>query len=58
MKEDHRLVRWFPKQMYDRYDAVENLAYNIRVEDKLKTRIRIGRNDLELSTRNPKSKFW
>ena len=27
MKKDHRIVRWYPKQMYDRYRAVESVAY-------------------------------
>ena len=25
VKQDHRVVRWFPKQMYERYGAVESI---------------------------------
>ena len=35
VKQDHRLVRWFPKQMYDRYRAVESVAYEIRKSSQL-----------------------
>ena len=31
--------------MFDRYKAVQNLAYNIRKEEGLKTRVKIGLND-------------
>ena len=58
VKKDHRVVRWFPKQMYDRYRAVESMAYEIRKNLKQKTRVKIGRNDLELSTREIGSSFW
>ena len=30
VKQDHRIVRWYPRQMYDRYRAVESIAYDIR----------------------------
>ena len=26
VKQDHRVVRWYPRQMYDRYRAVESIA--------------------------------
>ena len=29
-KKDHRVIRWVPKQMYERFRAVESLAYNLR----------------------------
>ena len=57
-KKDHRVIRWIPKQMYDRFRAVESLAYNLRQEAGLKTRVKIGRDDLVLSTRDPKSSIW
>ena len=49
---------WIPKQMYGRYRAVEELAYNIRKEEGLKTRVKIGRSDFLLSTRNPNTSIW
>lgn len=57
-KKECRVIRWIPKQMYDRFRAVESLAYNLRQEAGLKTRVKIGRDDLVLSTRDPKSSIW
>jgi hypothetical protein len=58
VKPDHRLVRWFPKQMYERYRAVESVAYEIRKSSQHKTRVKIGRNDIELSIRESGSTAW
>ena len=58
VKSDHRVVRWYPKQMYERYRAVESIAYDIRKTMKHKTRVKIGRSDIELSTRENGNTFW
>jgi hypothetical protein len=58
VKQDHRLVRWFPKQMFDRYRAVESVAYEIRKNLKHKTRVKIGKSDIELSTRETGCTVW
>ena len=58
VKRDHRVIRWIPKQMYARFRAVESLAYSFRQEEGLKTRVKIGRSDLMLSTRHPQSSIW
>ena len=58
VKQDHRVVRWYPRQMYDRYRAVESIAYEIRKKLKHKTRVKIGRKDIELSTRETGSTVW
>lgn len=58
IKKDHRVIRWIPKQMYERYRAVEGLAYKLRQEQGLKTRVKIGVTDLVLSTRDPKLTVW
>ena len=58
MKKDHRIVRWYPKQMYDRYRAVETIAYHLRKSMQHKTRVRIGLDDIELSSRESGSTFW
>ena len=55
VKKDHRVINWIPKQMYDRFRAVESLAYTIRKEEGLKTRVKIGRTDFTLLTRDPSS---
>ena len=58
VKQDHRVLRWYPRQMYDRYRAVESMAYDIRKNLKQKTRVKIGRDDIELSTREADSTVW
>ena len=54
----HRVLRWFPKEMYARYRAVESIAYDIRKTLNKKTRVKLGRNDIELSVRELGSKYW
>ena len=44
VKKDHRVVRWYPKQMYERYRAVEAIAYEIRRTKNIKTRVKIGKD--------------
>ena len=57
-KKDHRVIHWIPKQMYARFRAVESLAYTIRKEEGLKTRVKIGKTDFLLLTRDPSSPVW
>ena len=58
VKKDHRVVRWYPKQMYERYRAVEAIAYNMRKNQNLKTRVKVGSRDIELSTREEGCSYW
>jgi hypothetical protein len=58
VKEDHRVVRWCPKKMYERYSAVETIAFEIRKSVQHKTRVKFGRDDIELSTRDPNTTVW
>ena len=58
VKPDHRVVRWYSRQMYDRYRAVESIAYDLRKRLHQKTRVKIGRDDIELYTKEPSSSFW
>ena len=57
-KPDHRATQWIPKQMYERFRGVESWAYNIRKEQGLKTRVRIGKSDFVLKTRSKNSQVW
>ena len=59
-KRDHRVIHWFPRQMKERREAVEKIAYDIRVAgttSKVRTRVRVGREDLELCTKLPGGKW-
>ena len=58
VKQDHRVLRWFPKEMYERYRAVESIAYDIRKTSNQKTRVKLGRNDIELHVRELGSRYW
>ena len=58
VKQDHRVLRWYPKQMYNRYRAVESIAYEIRKNQKYKTRVKVGRDDIELSIKETGSTLW
>ena len=63
VKQDHRVVDWYPKQIFDRYRALETIAYEMRLEMKrrnikLRTRVKVGLYDLELSTKLPNSTVW
>ena len=58
VKQDHRVVRWYPRQMFERYRAIESIAYEIRKTQKLKTRVKVGRDDIELSVRESGSSAW
>ena len=47
-----------PKELYDRFRALESMAYNLRADMKakgvkVKTRVKVGRSDLELSIKYP-----
>ena len=62
VKKDHRVVRWFPTEMFERYRAVEKIAFDMREEKKklgikLQTRVKIGKYDIELKYRLPDS-YW
>ena len=63
VKQDHKVVDWYPKQIFDRYRALETIAYVMRLEMKrrnikLRTRVKVGLYDLELSTKLPNSTVW
>ena len=57
-KKDHRVTRWIPRRMYERFSALQNVAYHMRKNDNVKTRVKIGQSDLELSIREQGSSFW
>lgn len=57
-KADHRLTRWIPKELYNRFRALESMAYKLRQDmkiqgSKVRTRVKVGRSDLEFSVRFP-----
>ena len=55
-KQDHRVIHWFPREMKERREALEKIAFEIRDADrvnKTRTRIKVGREDLELAVKVP-----
>ena len=60
VKSDHRVLHWFPVQMKERRAAIEKIAFEIREAgrvDKIRTRVRVGREDIQLSTKLPNEKW-
>ena len=56
VKKDHKVVRWFPKELYERFQALDSTAYAMREEMKekgvmLRTKVIVGKDDLEFSTK-------
>ena len=58
MKKDHRVFPYIPKELYRRYRAAESLLYNVRHAEKVKTKVKIGRDDLILATKAAGSSYW
>ena len=54
-KKEYRVFPYIPKEMYRRYRAAESHLYNVRHEDKVKTKVKIGMADLVLSIKVPGS---
>ena len=51
-------MRWIPKELYERFRALDSISYTMRENMKsqgvrLRTRIKVGRNDLEFSLKYP-----
>ena len=58
-KKDHRVIRWIPRKMYQSEPLIlQTVAYNMRKNDSVKTRVKIGQCDFELSIRQQGSSFW
>ena len=57
-KNDHRVFPYIPKQMYRRYRGAESFLYTLRQEEKVKTKVKIGKDDLFLATKLPGSSYW
>ena len=59
MKKDHRVFPYIPNEMYRRrYRGAESYLYSIRQKDRVKTKVKIGTDDLIIATKVPGSTFW
>ena len=59
LTRNQRLVRYIPKQFYERYRAMESEAYNLRQsEEKFKTRVKMGMANLILYKKRPSERNW
>ena len=57
-KQDHNVVRWYPKELFERFQALDSISYKMREDmkmkgSKLRTKVTVGRDDLVLSTKSP-----
>ena len=57
-EQEVRMARWIPRKMYQRFSALQTVAYNMRKNDGVKTRVKIGQCDFELSIRKQGSSYW
>ena len=62
IKRDHRVLHWFPQEMKERRHAIEKIAYDIREAgranmNRIGTRLKVGKDDIELSTKLPTGKW-
>ena len=48
MRKESRIQTYIPRQFRDRARAMKEIEYNLRQEEKCKTRIRMGLKDLQL----------
>ena len=51
-KRDHRMFPYIPKQMYRWYRGAESFMFSLRQEEGVKKKVKIGKEDLCLSTKN------
>ena len=58
IQQDHRVFPYIPKELYRRYRAAESHMYKVRHENKVKTKVKIGTEDLILATKAPGSSYW
>ena len=62
VKDDHKVVRWFPKEIFERFQSLDFISFNMREESKkkgvkLRTRVRVGKDDLEFSTKTDNGRW-
>ena len=62
VKEDHNVVRWIPKELFERFQALDLISYNMREEMKkkdikLRTKVSVGKDDLEFCIKMPNGRW-
>ena len=58
MRKESRIINYIPRQFKDRLSAVSEFDYNIRLDKKYQTRIKMGVQDLELHRKLRGTKKW
>jgi predicted DNA-binding protein (MmcQ/YjbR family) len=57
-KQYHRVFPYIPKEMYRRYRGAETFLYSVRQKHRVRTKVKLGVDDLLLATKVPGSNFW
>ena len=57
-KQDHRVFPYIPKEMYRRYRGAESFLYSVRQNNRVRTKVKVGVDDLMLATKVHGSTFW
>ena len=62
VKQDHKVMRWYPKELFARFQALDSICYEMREKmrqkgEKLRTKVVVGKDDLEFSTKLPNGRW-
>ena len=58
MRRESRIKNYFPRQFNDRLEAISEFDYNLRLDRKYQTRIKMGMIDLELHRKIRGTSKW
>ena len=58
MRKESRIITYIPKQFYNRFRTISEFEYNLREEEKCRTRIKMGLRDLQLFRKDGPGGKW
>ena len=58
MRKDSRITNYIPRQFQDRLKAISEFDYNLRIDRRYQTRIKMGQLDLELHKKLRGTSKW
>ena len=58
MRKESRIMNYIPKEFHSRFQAIRDLDNSIRLEEKCKTRIKMGFMDLQLHKKDKLTGKW
>ena len=58
MRKESRIINFIPRQFNDRFRAISEIDYNIRLDKSYQTRIKMGLTDVELHKKLRGTRRW